>query len=116
MISRNLCIAALALSACGAVSQAQSQTGGNGASNVIKRLPSYVRLLPKKFESWNRAAARPMLPPALFAEREPDCAHIRIAPVTPRVDPGIAHRPAKDAAKMPLFRGLPPCPQTAPVK
>lgn len=116
MISRNLCIVTLAVSVCGAALQAQSQPSGNGASNVIKRLPSYVRLAPKKFESWNRAAARPILPPALFADREPDCAQIRIAPVTPRVDPGIAHRPAKDTAKMPVFRGRPPCPQTSPVR
>ncbi len=41
------------------------------------------------------------------------CAHIRIIPVDPKIDRGIQVQAPKDAgttSRMPIIKGLPPCP------
>jgi hypothetical protein len=99
MTSR-ICILAAGMILGGSAWAQESET--RNGSNMISRLPGYVRLLPK-----NVLAKRPT--PGVPVN-QPACAHMLFVPVTPDKDLGIVHLVDPRNYPMPVHPGLPHCP------
>lgn len=79
------------------------------STNVMKRLPGYVRLLPRAVVEPKGNAFRKDEPEAPAGKS--GCAHILLAPIPENIDPGIELKVESKSSRMPKYRGLPPCPQ-----
>jgi len=87
-------------------------------STIGRELPGHIQLV-EPFVRLNPPGATPKVGPnVVIVKRIPEnegCAHIIVKRVTPEVDPKISRSSPKGVgSRMPVIKGLPPCPSDLP--
>ena len=100
---------------------------GQGGATIVRpgvpqpgfhpALPSHVKLIEgfalsvEKNPAWVRPRNNAGAPPWNLAATGITCGHIVLIPISREVDPKMIMRlPEQSAAKMPIYKGLPACP------
>jgi hypothetical protein len=82
-----------------------------GFAQSVEKNPVWVRTRNNASPAWVRTRNNAGAPPLNLAAPGITCGHIVVIPVSPDVDPKVIVRlPEQSAGKMPIYKGLPACP------